>query len=82
MKKKTQTPKSVITEDRVFWGMVTNGARFPDLLATDRKVVEATRERMPRDLQAKVQIVRAYVTIHRFVDSRRGPARTKLSTVM
>lgn len=76
-------PAPPITENRVFWGLLVDGQRVPDVLHADRKAMVRTRDMIPEPLRSKAQLVRAYVTVTRYAQeqrqAKRAPATRRIS---
>ncbi len=62
-----------ITRDRTLWGILTEDAKgtrqFPEVLMTDRSLMQACVALMPPAMRAKAKIVRIYVTMWKFEDT-------------
>lgn len=76
-----KTPKKIVrpepvTDDRVYWGILAEGAKSPELLFSERKFAEAMLSVMTPEQREKTQIVRTYVTVWRLGDKGRIPKRS------
>jgi len=63
MPKSSRGKREPITEDRVYWGVVADGARTPEYLVSDRKLAELFMQALPAASRSRARIVRTYITI-------------------
>lgn len=80
MKKPLPLPieKRPVVREEVYWGIVAPGQQFPTAYFSDRQAAHRALDAMPREARGKLEVVRAYIRIVRYVDGAK-PARKKTS---
>lgn len=65
-----------VTDDRVYWGLLSEGEKVPEALFSERRFAEAYFGVLSAEAREKTRIVRTYVTVWLLGDKGRIPRRS------